>query len=130
MQLRDLAATSKIFVIPGEDAIETIEKVLFFTETVRLSRVYDQFSLHAVALQAAIQLLALAEWIGGVGITLKNQSRRFRILEMRKRGTVQELQRGFLTRTARRRTTRRRKDAARCHIRKSGWRGPRRRRRP
>lgn len=53
-------------VIPREDAIETIEKVLLFMETMRLSRILDQFTFHIIMLQPAIQLLALVQRVGGI----------------------------------------------------------------
>src|SRR5712691_3455563 len=60
----------QIFVVPGQDAVETIEEVFFLAEPVRFARVGDQFGLNAVALQAAIEFLALAQWVGEVRITL------------------------------------------------------------
>src|SRR5207302_6089900 len=60
----------KVFVVPGEDAVQTIEKVLFLVETVRLARVDNHFGLDAVALQAAVTFLALARRIDGTGVAL------------------------------------------------------------
>jgi hypothetical protein len=46
--------------------------VLFFVEAVRLARVHDEFSLDAIAFEAAVEFLALAWRIDGVGVSLEN----------------------------------------------------------
>lgn len=59
-------------------------------KAVGLARVHNEFSLDTVALEAAIEFLTLAGGIDGVSVTLKNQSRRFHILQMYEGRTVQE----------------------------------------
>jgi CBS domain containing-hemolysin-like protein len=71
-----------MLVVPGEDAVQAVEEVLLLVKAVRLARVNDELGLDAVALQAAVEFLALAERIDQVGISLENQGRRFHILEM------------------------------------------------
>src|SRR5215468_3954752 len=51
----------QVLVIPGEDAVQPIEQVLFFVEAVGLTRVEDQLGFHTIALQPAVQFLALAQ---------------------------------------------------------------------
>src|SRR6267378_1867675 len=80
----------QMLVVPGEDAIQAIQEVLLLVKAVRLARVNDELGLDAVALQAAVKFLALAERIDQVGISLENQGRRFHILEMDEGRTVQE----------------------------------------
>src|SRR6266403_854188 len=50
----------------------------------------NHLGFNAVALQAAIEFLALAQRVGEVRVTLKNERRRFGVLKMDERGTVQE----------------------------------------
>jgi len=52
-----------MFVIPGEDAVQAIQQVLFLVKAVGLARVDDKFGIDAVALEAAVEFLALA---GGI----------------------------------------------------------------
>ena len=61
-----------MLVVPGEDAVQAIEQVLFFVKAMRFSRVDDKFGFDAVALQAAVEFLALAEGIGRIGVPLEN----------------------------------------------------------
>jgi hypothetical protein len=56
----------------------------------RLAGIDDQFGFDAVALQAAIEFLALAHRVSEVRITLENERRRFGVLKMDERGAVQE----------------------------------------
>src|SRR6266436_2926994 len=62
----------EMLVVPGEDAVQTVHQVFLFMEAVRLARVHDQFGFDAVALEAAVEFLALARRIDGVGVALKN----------------------------------------------------------
>src|SRR5437016_2492824 len=64
--------------------------MLFLVKAVRLTRVDNQLGLDAVALEAAVKLLALAWGIDRVGVSLENQGRRFDILEVHERRTIQE----------------------------------------
>jgi hypothetical protein len=50
----------QVTVVPREDAIQSVQQMLLLVETVRLSRVDDQFGLDAISLQPAVQLLALS----------------------------------------------------------------------
>jgi len=77
-------------VVPGEDAVQAIEEVLLLVKAVRLARVNDELGLDAIALQTAVEFLALAGRIDQVGVSLENQGRRFHILEMDEGRTVQE----------------------------------------
>ena len=79
-----------MLVVPRENTIEAIQEVLFFVKAVRLARIHNEFGFDAVALQAAIEFLALAWRVDRVGVSLKDQGRRFHILKMNEGRTVQE----------------------------------------
>src|SRR5207245_1164345 len=64
----------QMLVIPGEDAVQTVQQVFFFVKTMRLARVDDQLGLDAVALEATVEFLALARRVDRIGVALKNQS--------------------------------------------------------
>src|SRR6266850_7131268 len=80
----------QILVVPGEDAVEAIEEVLFLAEAVGLARVDDHLGLDAIALQAAIKFLALAQRVREVHITLENERRCFGVPKLDERGTIEE----------------------------------------
>src|SRR5260370_24520545 len=64
--------------------------MFFFVEAVGLARIDDQIRLHSVTFQAAIEFLALAERVNGIGASLQNESRSFCALRMQERRTVEE----------------------------------------
>src|SRR6266478_6645333 len=80
----------QVLVVPGEDAVQTVQQMFFFVEAVRLARVDDQFRFDAVAFEAAVEFLALARRVDRVGVALKDQGGRFHILQMHEGRTVQE----------------------------------------
>src|SRR5713101_4691588 len=80
----------QILVVPGEDAVQAVQQMLFFVEAVRLARIDDKLGFDAIALKAAVEFLALAWRVDRVGVALKDQGGRFHILEMHKGRTVQK----------------------------------------
>src|SRR6185503_15111087 len=57
----------QVLVEPGDDAVEAVDEVLLLAQPVRLARVDDEIRLDVVALQPAVELLALTDRIGFVG---------------------------------------------------------------
>src|SRR5579863_548812 len=86
----------QILFVPRENAIQDVRIVLFFPWAVRLARIFDEFRFHSVMFQSAIELLALSEWISCVGLTLKDQRRRLRVLHEHERRMLQKSLRLFV----------------------------------
>src|SRR5260221_4612984 len=64
--------------------------MLFFVKAVGLARIDDQFGFDAVALEAAVEFLALAGGISRISVALENQRGSLGVLQVNKRGAVQE----------------------------------------
>src|SRR5260370_7308697 len=80
----------QMLVVPGEDAVQTVQQMFFFVAAVRLARIDNKLGFDAVAFEAAVEFLALARRINGIGVPLKNQGRSLYILEMHEGRTIQE----------------------------------------
>src|SRR5271165_6998 len=72
----------EVRVVPRQDAIQAVEQMLLLVKAMRLPWINHQFTFHAVALQPAIQLLALAQRIDGIGIALQNERGRLGIFQI------------------------------------------------
>ncbi len=79
-----------MLVAPGEDAVQAVQEMFFFLKAVRFAGVDYQLGFDAVALEAAVEFLALPEGVDRVGVALENQGRRFHILEMHEGGAIQK----------------------------------------
>src|SRR5882724_3121529 len=64
--------------------------MLFFVKAVGLARIDDQFGFDAVALEAAVEFLALAGGISRISVALENQRGSLGVLQVNKRGAVQK----------------------------------------
>jgi hypothetical protein len=60
----------QVYVVPRQNAVETVEQMLWFVEAVRFAGVDNPLRFDAVAFPAAIKLFTLAERIYGVSIAL------------------------------------------------------------
>src|SRR5262249_18711808 len=63
----------QILLIPRHHPVQPVEEVLLLAQAVPLARVEDELGRHAVALQGAVELLALADRVGGVRLALEDQ---------------------------------------------------------
>src|SRR5258707_5484825 len=79
-----------MLVVPSEDAVQAVQQMLFFVKAVGLARIDDQFGFDAVALEAAVEFLALAEGIGRMSVAVENQGGSLGVLQVNKRGAVQK----------------------------------------
>src|SRR3954468_18983280 len=71
----------KILGEPGDDTVQTVDEVLLLAQSVRFARVEDEVGIDVVPLQPAVELLALADRIGGVILALQQQRRRADVLD-------------------------------------------------
>src|SRR5262245_6619523 len=69
-------AALQVAVEPRDDTVQPIEEVLLLAQAVRLARVEHEIGVDVVALEAAIELLALADRVGQVVFALQQQRRR------------------------------------------------------
>src|SRR5579862_9683440 len=76
---------SQVFVEPRHDAVQAIGEMLLLTEAVPFAWVDDELRRHAIALEPAIELLTLAQWVDHIVLALQNERWRSRILDVRDR---------------------------------------------
>ena len=80
-----------MLLVPGDDAVEAVEFVLFFMEAVIFARILDKLGRRTIKLEPAIEAGTLAERVSGVGLALKDQDGRVGVLQIEIRRVLEHV---------------------------------------
>src|SRR5258706_11393745 len=80
----------EVRAVPRDDAVQAIEQVLLFTESMRFARIEHEVCVDAVPLEPAVELLTLPDRIRRVVFALQQQRRRLDVLDEGHRRTLDE----------------------------------------
>src|ERR1051325_1320035 len=75
---------------PSENAIHSIDQMLFFLQAVRFTRVNDKLALDAVSFEGSIKHLTLTQGIGAIVFAVKDQCWSPRVLDVSHRRTLRK----------------------------------------